>query len=94
MSQEKQADKAFGLDGTLSKFHCRVFWLTAARSIRRTTGAILLRCGASATAPGRANSASSPGIARTFLATIEQTSYEAEFEAALRLLVHGLDKPR
>ena len=24
----------------------------------------------------------------------EQTSYEAEFEAGLRLLVHGLDKPR
>jgi 16S rRNA (guanine1207-N2)-methyltransferase len=27
-SLEKQAGKAFGLDGTLSKFHCRVFWLT------------------------------------------------------------------
>ena len=32
--------------------------------------------------------------ARTFLATIEQTSYEAEFEVGLRLLVHGLDTPR
>ena len=27
-SLEKQVGKAFGLDGTLSKFHCRVFWLT------------------------------------------------------------------
>jgi 16S rRNA (guanine1207-N2)-methyltransferase len=27
-SLEKQADKALGLVGTLSKFHCRVFWLT------------------------------------------------------------------
>src|SRR4029450_8618845 len=29
-SLEKQVGKAFGLDGTLSKFHCRVFWLTRA----------------------------------------------------------------
>jgi 16S rRNA (guanine1207-N2)-methyltransferase len=27
-SLEKQAGKVFGLDGSLSKFHCRVFWLT------------------------------------------------------------------
>jgi 16S rRNA (guanine1207-N2)-methyltransferase len=27
-SLEKQVGKAFGLDGQLSKFHCRVFWLT------------------------------------------------------------------
>jgi 16S rRNA (guanine1207-N2)-methyltransferase len=27
-SLEKQVGKAFGLDGRLSKFHCRVFWLT------------------------------------------------------------------
>jgi len=27
-SLEKQAGKAFGLAGTLSKFHCRVFWIT------------------------------------------------------------------
>jgi 16S rRNA (guanine1207-N2)-methyltransferase len=27
-SLEKQTGKALGLDGTLSKFHCRVFWLT------------------------------------------------------------------
>lgn len=27
-SLERQAGKAFGLDGQLSKFHCRVFWLT------------------------------------------------------------------
>jgi 16S rRNA (guanine1207-N2)-methyltransferase len=27
-SLEKQVGKAFGLHGTLSKFHCRVFWLT------------------------------------------------------------------
>jgi len=27
-SLEKQVGRAFGLDGTLSKFHCRVFWLT------------------------------------------------------------------
>jgi 16S rRNA (guanine1207-N2)-methyltransferase len=26
-SLEKHAGKAFGLDGSLSKFHCRVFWL-------------------------------------------------------------------
>jgi TetR/AcrR family transcriptional regulator, tetracycline repressor protein len=32
--------------------------------------------------------------ARSFLATMEQTSYEAEFDAGLRLVVHGLDKPR
>ena len=31
--------------------------------------------------------------ARTFLATMAQTSYEAEFEAGLRLLVRGLGKP-
>jgi len=29
-SLEKQVGKAFGLDGQLSKFHCRVFWLTRA----------------------------------------------------------------
>lgn len=29
-SLEKQAGKALGLDGQLSKFHCRVFWLTRA----------------------------------------------------------------
>ncbi len=27
-SLERQVGKAFGLDGQLSKFHCRVFWLT------------------------------------------------------------------
>lgn len=27
LSLEKQADKVFGLAGSLSKFHCRVFWL-------------------------------------------------------------------
>jgi 16S rRNA (guanine1207-N2)-methyltransferase len=27
-SLEKQVGKAFGLDGQISKFHCRVFWLT------------------------------------------------------------------
>jgi 16S rRNA (guanine1207-N2)-methyltransferase len=27
-SLEKHVGKAFGLDGTLSKYHCRVFWLT------------------------------------------------------------------
>jgi 16S rRNA (guanine1207-N2)-methyltransferase len=27
-SLEKQVNKALGLDGQLSKFHCRVFWLT------------------------------------------------------------------
>ena len=31
-SLEKQVGKAFGLDGTLSKFHCRVFWLDKGES--------------------------------------------------------------
>jgi len=31
---------------------------------------------------------------KLFLARMEQTSYEAEFEAGLRLLIAGLDKRR
>ena len=44
-SLEKHVAKAFGLAGSLSKFHCRVFWLTKARQARRRpTGAASPAC--------------------------------------------------
>ena len=58
-SLENHAGKALGLDDSLSKFHCRVFWLTRGERDRPTTGNTSQSCGPWPKADGSASPASS-----------------------------------
>ena len=98
---ERHVDKALGLDDTLSKFHCRVFWLDQKRAMHRpTTGAASPGCSRWATAAGSASPASSSwdriddgsallaAICRTILPATSPTSAAAGATSPAKSWLH------